>query len=222
MTAKPRALLLDLDGTLADSLGVMKTVYRQFMESRGLTPTDDEFDRLNGPPIAECIRILKDTHQIIATHTDLMARYQALIEKAYSAVLPYPDARALMEGAIARGCKIGIVTSNNMARTRDWLERTTLEPLVDAVIASDKIERGKIARGKPAPDPYLAALAHFDCPPEAARAVEDSPLGATSACAAGIPTFALLHNPKNTAGWPQGVTFVASLADVQKRIEAET
>ena len=219
---RPRVLLLDLDGTLADSLGVMKTVYRQFMESRNLTPTDAEFEQLNGPPIAECIRILKDTHQIIATHTDLMARYQALIDRVYGAVLPYPDARALLEGAIARGCKIGIVTSNTMARTQDWLARTTLESLVDAVVASDKIERGKrVTRGKPAPDPYIAALAHFKCEPKAARAVEDSPLGATSARAARIPTFALGRDMEKKEGWPEGVTFVASLADVLKRLESE-
>ena len=216
-TKKRRALLLDLDGTLADSLGIMKVVYRRFMQGAGRTPTDAEFDRLNGPPIAEGVRILKYIHGLAAPHAELLARYQELIEEVYGTVPPSEGARALLEAAKARGLTVGVVTSNGEARTRAWLARTGLEGLVDVVVGGDAV-----ARGKPAPDPYLAALKRAECEAKNACAVEDSPLGAIAACAAGIPTLALLHDPDKTAGWPAGVTFVASLAEVQKRIEAET
>jgi hypothetical protein len=49
-----------------------------------------------------------------------------------------------------------------------------------------------------------------------------SALGAAAARAAGIPTLALLHEPKKTAGWPKGVAFVASLAEVERRIESKS
>lgn len=214
---RPRALLLDLDGTLADSLGVMKTVYRRFMQGEGRAPTDAEFDRLNGPPLAEGVRILKYIHGLAAPLAELLARYQTLIEEVYGTVPPSAGAHALLEVAKARGLTVGVVTSNGEARTRAWLAQAGLDGLVDVVVGSEAV-----ARGKPAPGPYLVALKQLDRAPEAARAVEDSPLGAAAARAAGIPTFALLHDPKKTSGWPAGVTFVTSLADVQKRIEAET
>jgi HAD superfamily hydrolase (TIGR01509 family) len=212
-----RALLLDLDGTLADSLGVMKSVYERFMEAVGLTPSDDEFDRLNGPPIAECIRILKAAHELPQPETKLLARYQALVEEVYGAVPPSPGARDLLTTAKTKGWTTGVVTSNGEARTRAWLARAGLDGLVDVVVGGDTV-----ARGKPAPDPYLAALARTSCAPAAALAIEDSPQGAASARAAGIPTLALLRDPDHQpSGWPVGVDFVTSLADARKRIETD-
>jgi HAD superfamily hydrolase (TIGR01509 family) len=213
---EPRALFLDLDGTLADSLGVMKAVYRRFMEGEGLTPSDAEFDRLNGPPIAECVRIVKDAHQLVPPHAELLARYQALVDEVYASVPPGEGARDLLAAAKARGWTVGVVTSNGEARTRAWLGRARLDDLVDVIVDGDSIQRGK-----PAPDPYLAALARAKCSAKAALAVEDSPQGAEAACAAKIPTLALARNSRNSAGWPKNVTFVGSLADVQRRIEAE-
>ncbi|MEK7245708.1 MAG: HAD family phosphatase, partial [Pseudomonadota bacterium] len=211
-----RALLLDLDGTLADSLGVMKVVYRRFMQEEGLTPTDAEFDRLNGPTLAEGVRILKHIHGMAAPEAELLARYQALVEEVYGSVPPSAGARALLEAAKVRGLTVGVVTSNGEARTRAWLARTGLDGLVDVVVGSESV-----ARGKPAPDPYRLALKRAGVAAETALAVEDSPLGAKAARTAGIPTFALLHDPDKTAGWPAGVTFVTNLADVQQRIEAD-
>jgi HAD superfamily hydrolase (TIGR01509 family) len=213
---EPRALFLDLDGTLADSLGVMKAVYRRFMEGEGLTPSDVEFDRLNGPPIAECVRIIKDTHRLAAPHAELIARYQTLVDEVYATVPPSAGARELLAAAKARGWTVGVVTSNGEARTRAWLGRARLDDLIDIVVDGDSIQRGK-----PAPDPYLAALARARCKADAALAVEDSPQGAKAACAAGIPTLALVRNSSSIADWPEGVAFVHSLADVRRRIEAE-
>lgn len=210
-----RALLLDLDGTLADSLGVMKSVYRRFMEAVGRTPSDAEFDRLNGPPITECVRILKIARELPQPETELLARYQALIEEVYDAVPPSPGARDLLAAAKAKGWQTGVVTSNGEARTRAWLARAGLDGLVDVVVGGDAV-----ARGKPAPDPYLAALARTNCAPTDALAIEDSPQGAASARAAGIPTLALRHNPRHASGWPAGVDFIAGLAEAQTRIEA--
>ena len=221
---RPRALLLDLDGTLADSLGVMKDVYRRFMGGEGRTPADAEFDRLNGPPLAEGVRILKDAHRLTAPHAELLARYRALVEEVYGSVPPRAGARDLLESAKARGWTVGVVTSNGEARTRAWLARARLDDLVDVVVGGDSIIRpphGGTARGKPAPDPYLAALKLAGCKAENGLAVEDSPQGAEAARAAGIPTLALTPDSEKTAGWPAGVAFVANLAAVQKKIESE-
>ena len=57
MTAH-RALMLDLDGTLADSLGAMRGVYDRFLDVFGVAGNDAEFARLNGPPLP-----VVDTHQ---------------------------------------------------------------------------------------------------------------------------------------------------------------
>jgi HAD superfamily hydrolase (TIGR01509 family) len=149
----------------------MKSVYRRFMEGEGLAPSDAEFDRLNGPPIQECIRILKAAHGLVRSEAELLARYQDLLEKVYATVPPRAGARDLLAAAKARGWTTGVVTSNGEARTRDWLARAHLADLIDVVVGGDAVQRGK-----PAPDPYLAALKRAKCAAENALAVEDSPL----------------------------------------------
>ena len=216
MTRPIKALLLDLDGTLADSLGVMKDVYRRFMTGEGRTPTDAEFNRLNGPTISEGVRVLKLTHGLAAPHAELLARYQALVEEVYMSVMPREGARALLEAAKGRGLTVAVVTSNGETRTRAWLARAGFGGLIDVVVGGDAV-----ARGKPAPDPYLAALKCARCAAADARAVEDSPQGAIAARAAGIATLALASDRHGPGTWPAGVIFVASLADVQRRIESE-
>lgn len=209
-----RALLLDLDGTLADSLGVMKDVYVRFLRSCGRKSSDAEFDRLNGPPLDEVVRILKETHGLEAPLADLRARYHGMADAVYLSTRPTPDARALLESAKKRGWTTGVVTSNTEARTRAWLTRAGLEGLIDVVIGGDSV-----AKGKPAPDPYVLALKRIKCAADMALVVEDSAQGAAAAIAAGIPTLALAHDSK-TADWPDGATVIADLAAARRHLES--
>jgi beta-phosphoglucomutase-like phosphatase (HAD superfamily) len=56
----------------------------------------------------------------------------------------------------------------------------------DAIVSGDDV-----SRGKPDPEPYLLAAARLDLNPADCLAVEDSPTGAGSSLAAGIPTLAV-------------------------------
>lgn len=79
----PRAILIDLDGTLADSLSVMRIAYRRFLEQFQVEPTDAEFDSLNGPPLPEVIRRLKVSHALKDDEQLLLAGYYDIIDQAY-------------------------------------------------------------------------------------------------------------------------------------------
>ena len=46
-----RGVFFDLDGTLAESEGLMRRVFRDFAATFGRNATDAEFDALNGPPV---------------------------------------------------------------------------------------------------------------------------------------------------------------------------
>lgn len=214
-TEPHRVLLLDLDGTLADSLGVMKDVYFRFMASVGRAGSDAEFDRLNGPPLDEGVRILKEIHGLDTPLAELRTRYHALADSVYLSAPPARDARALLESAKQRGWTTGVVTSNTEARARAWLGRVGLDGLVGMVIGGDSV-----ANGKPAPDPYALALRRAGCEARDALAVEDSVQGAASALAAGIPTLALVRDPRKSLAWPKGATPIDGLAAVRRWIES--
>ncbi len=209
---KGKGLLLDLDGTLADSVPALRAVYFAFLSGLGATGTDDEFGRLNGPPLAEIIQVLKKAHGLRDEPAALLGRYSDMIRHAHQTAPPVGGASELLQEARTRGWKIAVVTSSPRLAAWDWLVRSGLSDLVDTVVGGDEV-----AHGKPAPDPYVLGLSRVNCAAAVSLAVEDSRLGAMSAVAAGLSTW-VVADPTDRSGWPAEVGFVSGLPDLLEKL----
>lgn len=205
-------LFVDLDGTLADSLGALRAAYLAFLAEAGVAGSDAEFDRLNGPPLPRIVAHLKAVHGLAGAPAVLLERYDRHVQAAHAAAPPMPDAARLLGCARERGRRVAVVTSAPGKTARRWLTGAHLAPLVDAVIGGDEVRRGK-----PAPDPYQLALARLGCAASRSLAVEDSRTGAAAAVAAGLPTW-VIAPPEERRGWPAGVGCVARLSDLLGRL----
>src|SRR5262245_21184738 len=203
-----KGLLLDLDGTLAHSLPTLYRVYARFVGTFGLTPSTEEFQSLNGPPLSEVVRVLRRTHQIVDPEDLLIARYQAYVDAAYDLVPAMGGAHALLQACDDAGWVTAVVTSNNRARTDRWLRAAGLTSLVHFAVCGEDVRVGK-----PSPEPYDLAVARSSCAPTDLAAVEDSVSGATAARAADLRTFGL-DSDNGVSTWPKGTIPVRSLAEV--------
>ena len=203
-----RGFFADLDGTLADSLLVLRDAYRGFMRRVGRPDSDAEFERLNGPPVPAIVARLKASHGLEQSAGELERIYRELVDEAYRSVDPMPHAAEVLAAAGRAGWVVGVVTSNGAHRTRAWLERTQLLSSIDVVISGEDV-----SRGKPDPEPYRQALARAGCDPAQSIAVEDSSQGAAAARAAGLATF-LLGEQRDGAALQSGVSAIGSLADL--------
>jgi beta-phosphoglucomutase-like phosphatase (HAD superfamily) len=201
-------LLIDLDGTLADSLSVMRTVYRRFLSHLGKSGSDTEFQRLNGPPLPEIVADLARTHAIDLPVDSLLEIYWQLLDGVYLGVLPRKGAAELLRTACEHRIRVAVVTSNASGLTRNWLRVAGLEDMVEVIVGGDDVRRGK-----PDPEPYLLALERMGCDAAASLAVEDSEAGASSAVAAGIPTLLLADSETNV---PSAVVVVDCLDSVAR------
>ena len=199
-------LFLDLDGTLADSLRVMRAVYDGFLTEHGRTGSTSEFARLNGPSLRDVVENLRISHHLDAPADTLLHDYQARIADAYRAVVPNRGAEELIAAAKQRGRKVAVVTSNTFDQTSLWLKNVGLADKVSAVVTGDMV-----ARGKPHPDIYLRALEACACVAKASIAVEDTPMGAAAAAAAGLQTFGLQTADTRAEAWPIGVQLLERL-----------
>jgi len=205
----PQAILFDLDGTLSDSLSVMKGAYQKFLQQFGALPTDREFISLNGPPLYEVVQRLKITHGLKGDDKTLYANYCDILDDTYLSVRPCAGAQALLQTARENQCVIGIVTSNSETRTRAWLNVVGLSHLIDFIVSGDDARCGK-----PHPGPYLEAVKRALCPPANIIAVEDSLQGSRSATEAGLKTIAIVRDAEKKDAWPQGIIMVATLEQV--------
>ncbi len=210
-----RGFFADLDGTLADSVLLLRDVYREFMRRMDRPESDAEFERLKGPPLVEVVSHLRVSHRLGASQVELERIYRGLVDEAYARVSSMPHATEVLTAAKRAGWIVGVVTSNGAERTRAWLERTRLLPQVDLVISGDDV-----SRGKPDPEPYRVALERAGADPDLSVAVEDSFQGATAARAAGLRTFLLLES--GTRGRrQQGVRGIRSLAELLPVLAAQ-
>lgn len=209
-----KALFLDLDGTLADSLRVMWQAYSDFCHSFSFEPTREEFARLNGPPLPEVVRLLHAWHNLPGTPDKLYETYQGIVDTIYLSVAPAQGAASLLQKAKEKDCLVAIVTSNSALRTAAWLSRSDLSQYIDFVVSGDDVRKGK-----PDPEPYLVALQKSAISADQSLAVEDSPSGVRSALAAGIRTCAIVETINNSASatnWPDGSIKIKALADLSQ------
>jgi HAD superfamily hydrolase (TIGR01509 family) len=204
-----RGLFLDLDGTLADSLGCLRRAYFSFLREFNLQGSDEEFDRLNGPKLSEIINALQMKHHLPGHHSDLLALYNRLIDAIYEEVLPQPGSRELVETAANKGWILALVTSNLGSRARAWLNRVGFDSLLQCRVSGEEVKRGK-----PWPDIYELALTRSGCVAMESIALEDSLPGAQAARAAGLRTFLVATDPKSLEECPDGVEAVRNLTDL--------
>ncbi|MBV8483398.1 MAG: HAD family phosphatase [Verrucomicrobia bacterium] len=205
-----RGLFFDLDGTLADSLGVLRQVYFRFLEKFGRMGSDLEFKELNGPNLKEIVSILRARHGLAVPAEDLLAIYDHLIDEAYRDVSPLPGALDLLETAARKSWTLVLVTSNSRSRAQAWLAGHGFSSLLQMLVSSEEVRRGK-----PFPDLYQCALSRGGCLAADSIAVEDSPQGAQAALGAGLRTFVIRSQIEKTAIWSSNVEFIDRWADLR-------
>jgi HAD superfamily hydrolase (TIGR01509 family) len=182
--SRRRGLLLDLDGTLADSLPVLYAVYCRFLMTFGHTGHEAEFQRLNGPPVPDIVADLHSTYDLPGRFDDLHALYQELLRDAHADAPAAAGARAVLSRARSRGWVVAVVTSAAHAAVERWIQSHDLDEFIAVVVGGDDV-----SRWKPDPEAYRTALLRVGSAAAVSIAVEDSERGALAAIGAGIPTL---------------------------------
>lgn len=180
-----RGIFFDLDGTLADTLPLLREVYRAFLQAHGKSDSDSEFAEINGPPLDRVVQLLQSRYQLSESPATLLAHYQGIMRERYLDALPSEGALEVVTHARSRGWVCAVVTSNSESLAREWLSRYGLLEAMSVVVGKESVRIGK-----PDPEPYLLATQKTDCDPRVSIAVEDSPAGLHSARAANLWTFA--------------------------------
>ena len=166
------AIIFDLDGVLVDSNPIAERHWRGWA-ARHAVP----FERIaavhQGRPTIETIRL-------VAPHLDAeteAGRMEAAEGEDTDGLVVFAGAARLLTGLPRARWAIATSGTRRTATTR--LTHVGL-PVPEVLITADDV-----ARGKPAPDPYLLAAARLGIVPSWCVVVEDAPAGIASARAAG-------------------------------------
>ncbi|GAB5603199.1 HAD family phosphatase [Thermus sp. FJN-A] len=179
-----RALLFDLDGTLADTDPLHLLAWREVLRPYGLEVDPDFYRaRISGRLNPEIVRDLLGLEGAEAAR--LIEAKEARFRGLAQGLRPTPGLPELLQRVEERGLLWGVVTNAPKENAHHVLKALGLRPPL-LVLAEE------VGRGKPDPLPYRVALSRLGVAPGEALAFEDSPSGVRSAVGAGIPTYALL------------------------------
>lgn len=207
-TRRPAAVLWDMDGTLVDTEPYWIDCEFELVEAHGGTWTHEHAHAIVGSDLSESGRYIRE-HGGVDLPVDEIVNQ--LIDGVIARVrhkMPWrPGARDLLAELRVEDVPCALVTMS-------WRR------LADAIVA--ELPRGSFAativgdevrRGKPHPEPYLAAARALSVSARDCVALEDSPTGVRSATAAGCHVIAIPHivDVPSSRGHRQ----VGSLADLR-------
>jgi HAD superfamily hydrolase (TIGR01509 family) len=177
-----KSVLFDLDGTLIDSSPAHA---RAFVETLGAGHPDlaakFDYGKVAGMRTLDTFAWLGITDE--AEAAELTQRKQVLYRAAHDRgeVLLFPGAMQLVQRLHAGDCRLFIVTGASRLSAQCILEVTGLARYFMGMVTAEDV-----SRGKPAPEPYLAALDTYRLERTESVAIEDGEHGVRSAQAAGL------------------------------------
>lgn len=184
-----RTILFDLDGTLIDSIELIRRSYDHTLRVHlGRTMNEREWlAGLGRPLVWQFSQYTSDPREVeamIATYREWnLAHHDEL-------VVPYPGIVDAVRTLHERGAALAVVTSKMNASARRGLAHCGLAEWFHVVIGVDDV-----TEHKPHPRPVLAALERLDREPSTAVMIGDSPHDLTAGRAAGTKTAAVAWGP---------------------------
>lgn len=205
-----RAVLFDLDGTLAESVSSLYGAYAAFLGRFGITGTREEFNELGGSTIGAIVATLKERYALGDSSAVLQEAYHAAVADVYREMNATPGADALLRGLVKEGYALGIVTSAPRALAESFVKRQGWDELFSLYVCGDEA-----THTKPHPEMYQKAIDLLGEMPEEIAVVEDSAQGVLSAIGAGLRTIGFAHQGTEDELYRAGAdTIVSELSEI--------
>ena len=178
----PKAFLFDLDGVLIDSEPLHGQAWKETAALFDLNLTLEQLKLLRGKRRIDCANELVKLIPKTVEAKDLLDRHRPISRQLILRAQAMQGGESLVERCHKNNIPMALVTSSS---AESFQIKTTQHKWMNLfsviVLGDDKL----LAKGKPAPDPYLLAAKKLNIAPQECWAVEDSISGVSSALNAG-------------------------------------
>ena len=212
-----KAVLCDIDGTLLDSNALHAECWQRSFEQFGFPADFTDVVKQIGKGGEYMLPHFIPEDKLPGVEKEIKAFRKRLFHREYiDRIVPFCDARRLLERMRQEGLRIAVATSS---------EKEDLEVFKTVLKIHDLIEEDVTAtdaeKAKPEPDIFLAALGVLEIQPGEALALGDTPWDVIAAAKAGVKTVAV-----QSGGWKReeleeagAVAVYVDVADLLRNFE---
>ncbi len=182
-----KGIIFDLDGTMVDSMWMWRDIDMEFMRAHQLPYTENLERDIEGMSFRETAGYFVRTYALTQTIEELMAIWVDMAMDKYMHEVPAkPGLPAFLREMKRRGHRMGIATSNDRKLLDAAANAHGFYDYIDEVLTANEV-----ARGKPAPDVFLAVAKKLGVLPQECLVFEDIPQGIRAGLAAGMRVCAV-------------------------------
>ncbi len=189
MTARRKTVILDFDGTLGDTRGLIVRTMQQVISALNLPRrTDEECAAMIGLPLRQTFTDLIEMDEETADKcTRQYARHFADDDKQGEVPL-FPHVIETVKALGDAGCLLTIASSRGRDTRERFVENLNLGGYITYVLSANDVEHAK-----PAPDPVLKTLEDNGADREDAIVVGDTVFDIRMAHAAGVKAVGVTY-----------------------------
>ncbi|XP_023000816.1 bifunctional riboflavin kinase/FMN phosphatase isoform X1 [Cucurbita maxima] len=204
-------VILDLDGTLLHTDGIVSDVLKSFLDKYGKQWDGREALRVTGKTPYESAAVIIEDYELPCTSTELMSQVSPMFADRWCNIKALPGANRLIKHFTAH--KVPMALASNSSR-ENIETKISFHPgwknSFSVIIGSDEV-----TTAKPSPEIFLEAAKRLNLEPSRCLVIEDSVPGVAAGKAAGMKVVAVPSLPKTTNLYSSADEVINSLLDFQ-------
>ena len=177
---RARALVFDVDGTLADTMHHHYEAWREVIRGYGVELTEDLFVELAGQPSPAVARVIAERYGLELDPQQVAAAKEEAYIHHVDSIEPIEHVAALARRGHGR-LPMGLATGERRAISERVVRATGLADLFEAFVTADDV-----THHKPHPETFLRCAELLGVAPAHCQVFEDSVSGMEAGRAAGM------------------------------------
>ena len=181
------AVIFDLDGSMVDSMWMWRTIDIEYLGKFGIELPENLQACIEGMSFSETAVYFKERFELPDDLDTIKEDWNRMAWDKYAYEVPIKDGvPELLQYCMDHGIKVGIATSNSRELVENVVKVHNLDKYLDCIMTGCDV-----AKGKPAPDIYLAVARELGVSPENCLVFEDIIPGIQAGKAAGMRVCAV-------------------------------
>ncbi len=191
---RPKAALIDMDGTLYDSMPGHTAAWHRMITELGIEATREEFYLYEGMTGAATIDLIFNRAFNRDATPEEKEKYYAIktryFKEQYTAPL-MSGASGMLEAFTSTGMKCVLVTGSGQASLIDRVRHDFPDTFGEGMFVTSR----DVIHGKPHPEPFLQGMDKAGVKPSQSIVMENAPLGVEAGHASGAFTIGVTTGP---------------------------